>query len=341
MNIGLLLDPYGEKSPGGLGRAIFEMARALQAADSKNTYIVYTKKTMGVTSLFLQGARKMDRNLDLYIFFNPIVPLFLFPKRAIMVVHDFAYLELPGRSLLQKINRAALYCAHALSLRKATKIIAVSHTAKESTIRHFGTNPDKINVVYNGFISLDGAPEPMPAPDNFFLFAGVLKERKNVAGIIRAFALFAKTNSSHELLIVGKQGGVYADSLATLARELGVESRIRFLGYVSDGQLAYLYNKAQALVFVSFIEGFGMPVLEAMHAGLPVITSNSGALAEVAGDAALLEDPAVPQTIASAMSRIASDASLCAALKEKGLRRAKQFSWDENARQFIEVMSAL
>ena len=84
-----------------------------------------------------------------------------------------------------------------------------------------------------------------------------------------------------------------------------------------------------------------MPVLEAMHAGLPVITSNSGALAEVAGDAALLADPAVPQTIASAMSRIASDASLCAALKEKGLRRAKQFSWDENARQFIEVMSAL
>ncbi|KKW15567.1 MAG: hypothetical protein A2843_01305 [Candidatus Wildermuthbacteria bacterium RIFCSPHIGHO2_01_FULL_48_27b] len=341
MNIGLLLDPYGEKSPGGLGRAVFEMARGIRAADRKNSYVVYTKNAMGVTSLFLQGARKMDRNLDLYIFFNPIVPLFLFPKRAIVVVHDFAYLELPGRSLLQKINGAVLYCAHALSLRKATKIIAVSNTAKESTIRHFGTNPDKIKVIYNGFIALDGTPEPIPAPDNFFLFAGVLKERKNVAGIIKAFGLFARNNTTHELLIAGKQSGTYADSLVVLARELGMEKRVRFLGYVTDGQLKYLYNKAQALVFVSFIEGFGMPVLEAMHAGLPVIASNNGALAEVAGDAALLVNPSAPRDIAAAMSRIASDALLRADLKENGMLRARQFSWDENARQFIEIMSAL
>src|SRR3989344_3622279 len=183
MNIGMLLDPYGEESPGGLGRAVFEMARGIRTADRKNSYVVYTKNAMGVVSLFLQGARKMDRNLDLYIFFNPIVPLFLFPKRAIVVVHDCAYLELPARSLLQKIKGAVLYCAHALSLRKATKIIAVSNTAKESTVRHFGVNPEKIQVVYNGFIALPVEPEPVPTPKHFFLFAGVLKERKNVAGI--------------------------------------------------------------------------------------------------------------------------------------------------------------
>ncbi len=341
MKIGLLLDPYGEESPGGLGRAIFEMTRGIRDGDHLNTYTVYTKKAMGVKSMFLQGARKMDRTLDLYIFFTPIIPIFFFPKRSIVVVHDFAYLELPGRSLKQKLSSMVLYCAHALSLWKATKIVAVSRTAKESTVRHFGVNPEKIQVVYNGFIALPVEIEPMPTPEHFFLFAGVLKERKNVSGIIRAFALFAQSNTTHELLIAGKQGGVYADSLVALALELGVESRVRFLGYVSDGQLAYLYQKAQALVFASFIEGFGMPLLEAMHAGLPVITSNKGALAEVADDAALLVDPASPEKIAAAMERIATDALLRAALKEKGYARAKEFSWEENAKRFIEVIHSI
>ncbi len=341
MKIGLLLDPYGEKSPGGLGRAIFEMARGIRTADKNNTYVVYTKNAMKVTSLFLQGARKMDRNLDLYIFFNPIVPLFLFPKRAIVVVHDFAYLELPERSLSQKLNALALYCAHAFSLWKATKIVAVSETAKESTMRHFGINPEKIQVVYNGFIALPIELEPIPTPEHFFLFAGVLKERKNVSGIIRAFALFTRSNTTHELLIAGKQSGAYAESLLDLTRELGVEKRVRFLGYVTDAELAYLYRKAQALVFPSFIEGFGMPVLEAMHAGLPVITSNNGALAEVAGDAALLVDPKHPSEIAAAMNRIAEEPALRAELIEKGRRRAMQFSWDENAKRFLEVIHTI
>ena len=341
MRIGLLIDPYKEESPGGLGRAIFEMARGIRAADHLNTYVVYTKKAMGVKSVFLQGAQNMDRTLDLYIFFTPITPLFFFPKRSIVVVHDFAYLEMPERSLKEKLNSAVLYCAHALSLWKATKVIAVSETAKQSTIRHFGINMEKIQVVYNGFITLPAELEPVPTPEHFFLFAGVLKERKNVSGIIRAFAIFAKHNGTHELLIAGKQGGAYAESLVILARELGMESRVRFLGYVTDGQLQYLYQKAQALVFASFIEGFGMPILEAMHAGLPVITSNNGALAEVAGDAALLVNPFAPGDIAAAMSRIAGDASLRTELKEKGLHRARQFSWDENARRFIEVIHSI
>ncbi len=341
MKIGLLVDPYGEKSPGGLGRAIFEMARALQGADSKNTYTVYTKKGMGVRSLFLQGARALDRALDLHIFFTPIIPLFFFPRRSIVVVHDFAYLELPERSLKEKLKSLVLYCAHALSLWKATKIVAVSNSTKENTVRHFGVNPDKIEVIHNGYVAFAGALEPMPVPEHFFLFAGVLKERKNVAGIIRAFALFAGGNATHELLIAGKRSGAYAESLVDLARELGVVRRVRFLGYVSDAQLAYLYSKAQALVFVSFIEGFGMPLLEAMHAGLPVITSNNGALAEVAGDAALLVDPASPGGIAKAMGSMAGDRSLREALKEKGYVRAKQFSWDENTRGFLKVIRSI
>ena len=150
-----------------------------------------------------------------------------------------------------------------------------------------------------------------------------------------------RTTSVYELLIAGKRGGVYAESLVRLAHELGVEKRVRFLGYVTDAQLAYLYDKARTLVFPSFIEGFGMPVLEAMHAGLPVITSNRGALAEVAGDAALLVDPACPEDIAAAMNRVVIDETLYQELKGKGLARAEQFSWRKTAKEILEIVNDL
>lgn len=353
MGIGLLLDPYGEKSPGGLGRAIFEMVKALLKADHNNLYTIYVKKepatppllpgdnwtlkVLGESSLFLHGARYINRTLDVHIFFNPIIPLFFFPKKSIVVVHDFAYLELPNQSLKQKISAIFLYCAHAVSLRKATTIVAVSEATKQSTVQHFRIHPNKIQVIYNGFVFPEEVPDQMPVPQQFFLFAGVLKERKNVAGIIKAFGIFARTNETHKLLIAGKNEGEYAESLISLARGLGIENRVPFLGYVTNAQLAYLYSKAEAFVFPSFIEGFGMPILEAMHVGLPVITSNSGALAEIAGDAALLVDPTRPEDIAEAMSRIVANVTLKTDLIEKGLRRSAQFSWDETARRLIEV----
>jgi len=355
MRIGLLLHPYGEKSPGGLGRSVFEMARNLIELDRENSYLVYFKdrevsrpsfvgdhwtfKGLGSRALWL--AFGMDRTLDAYIFFNPIIPLFFFPRKSIVVVHDFAYLELPNQSFKQRCMSIVLYAAHWVSLWKATAIVAVSHATKESVVRHFRISPEKVHVIYNGFIALSDTPQEMKTPPRFFLFAGVLKERKNVAGVIRAFALFTKNNATHELLIAGKQSGAYAESLQQLARELGVGNRVHFLGYVTDAELAYLYSRAEALVFPSFIEGFGMPVLEAMHAGLPVITSNSGALAEVAGDAALLVDPTHPEDIAEAMSRIASDVELKGELKGKGRTRSAQFSWGETAKGLIEVIRSI
>lgn len=354
MHIGLIVDPYGEKSPGGLGRAIFEMAKGIVEFDRHRVYTLYFKKlperppniagehwhmeAIGETYLLVSGARKISRALDLYIFFNPIIPLFFFPKKSIVVVHDFAYLEMPSHSFKQKLISFVLYAAHGLSLWKATKIVAVSQTAKDSVVRHFHISPEKIQVIYNGFIAPAGVSEPLETPEQFFLFAGVLKERKNVLGVVRAFALFAKSNSDYALLIAGKKEGGYYAQVAALVQELGVEDRVRFLGYVTDGQLAYLYTKAKALVFPSLIEGFGMPVLEAMSVGLPVITSNTGALAEVAGDAAVLVDPYDPEAIARGMTQVASSVERRAPLIEKGTARAEQFSWKKNARAFQQII---
>src|SRR5581483_9176536 len=319
MRVGLIVDPFGEKTPGGLGRSIFEMVKALLTEDTEDEFIVYVKQVptdkpafphgkwrlvpLNVRQLFLSAARRIDRSLDAYIFYTPIIPIFFFPRRSIVIAYDFAYLELPGRSLRQKISAQLLRLAHAISFAKATHIVAISEATRQSAFKHFSIDPKKITTMHIGFVPLGATPTLVAVPPKFFLFAGVLKERKNVSGVIRAFAEFTKHSSGQQLLVAGKVGGAYYESLVRLVKELGITERVQFLGYVTDEELAYLYDKAEALVFPSFIEGFGMPVLEAMHAGLPVITSKFGALAEVAGDAALLVDPHNPNEIAEAMCR--------------------------------------
>lgn len=352
----MLLNPYGEKNPGGLGRSIFEVAKNLIELDHENSYTLYVKekkvpqpsfsdgnwtyKGLGSRAVWLTGAFGMDRTLDAYIFFTPIIPFFLHPKRSIVFALDFAYWT-SRNSWRDGLSARILFFLHKCALRRADAVIAISEETKQNVIRLFSIPAKRITVIHFSYIPLGGKKEVVPVPDNFFLFAGVLKERKNVAGIIKAFALFVRTDETYELLITGKRGGAYAESLVRLTRELGVEKRVRFLGYVTDAQLAYLYSKARALIFPSFIEGFGMPVLEAMHAGLPVITSNRGALAEVAGDAALLVDPACPEDIAAAMNRVVIDETLYQELKGKGLARAEQFSWRKTAKEILEIVNDL
>lgn len=356
MRIGMLLNPYGEKSPGGLGRFVFEMAKNILELNHQNSYVLYFKdkkvprpsfpgehwayKGLGSRTLWLTGAFGMDSTLDAYIFFTPIIPFFLRPKRSIVVALDFAYWRLRS-SWREVLSARLLFFLHKRALRTADVIVAISEETKQDVIRLFGIPAERITVVHLSYVPLGEKKDTLSVPEHFFLFAGVLKERKNVAGIIKAFALFVRDNAAYELLIAGKRSGAYAESLLQLARELGVEKRVRFLGYVTDAQLAYLYSKAHAFIFPSFIEGFGMPVLEAMSVGLPVITSNQGALAEVADDAALLVDPARPEDIAAAMSRIATDTTLRRELKEKGLLRAGQFSWQTTAREILEVITNL
>lgn len=355
MKLGVVLHPYGEKSPGGLGRSIHEIAKHVITLGFEHRYTVYVKgkskrpsfpgtswefKTLGRGPLWLTGAFGMDRTLDAYVFFTPVIPFFLRPKRSLVFVLDFAYLRFQS-SWKERLSATFLLFLHRRALRKADRIIAISEQTKEETIRFCKVPAEKIAVVPLSYIPLGETKKEINVPERFFLFAGVLKERKNVAGIIRAFSLFSKEVAGHELLIAGKQSGGYEEFLVRLARDLGVAERIRFLGYVSDAELSYLYTKAEALIFPSLIEGFGMPVLEAMHAGLPVITSRQGALAEVADAAALLVDPTRPDDIAGAMARVAKDSELRESLRAKGKARAALFSWDETARRVLEVLRDL
>ncbi len=357
MKIGLLVHPYEPERPGGLGRANFAYVEALLKSDRANSYTIYLKgaphKTsfstyqnatvvwMGNGPLWLTGFRALDPSLDLYVFFNPIIPLFFYPKKSIVIAYDFAFLKMGSSSLKDYIQTWFTYMLQYRSLHKATRVVTISDATKEDIVQYFKIARDKINMIHVGYMALTQPARPMSLPEPFFLFAGVLKERKNVAGIIRAFAVLHASHPGITLVIAGKKEGAYYQSLLRLITELQIASHIHFLGYVSNEELAYLFSKAVALVFPSFVEGFGMPVLEAMHAGTPVITSREGALAEVAGTAALLVDPHDPADIANAMRHIAEDAGLREELVKKGYARAAEFSWEKTGQKLVEVINSL
>jgi glycosyltransferase involved in cell wall biosynthesis len=165
----------------------------------------------------------------------------------------------------------------------------------------------------------------------------MLKPYKNVQGLIRAFAaLSSERRNSHQLVVVGKKGKFYP-GLERLTREIGLERKVVFTDYISDADLEVLYAGAAVFVLPSFNEGFGIPVLEAMAHGVPVIVSDTASLPEVAGDAGILVDPGDIQSIANAMERVIADDNLRRHLARRGQERARLFSAREFARQHLEV----
>lgn len=327
MKIGLFIHPYSKTAPGGLGRANALLSEALIQVDAADSFTLYTKQGRG--PLWLTGGQRLDSTLDAYVFFTPLIPLFFTPKKSIVIVHDLAYRSMKPRSLKEYATYLVLGFLHARSLRIATRIAAVSQATKDDIIRQFGIAAEKITVVPIGFMPLPETGTPLEVPEKFILFAGVLKERKNVSGVIRAFTRFHEAQPGFKLLIAGATSGTYYRSLVKLVESLSLTNAVQFTGYVTNEELSYLYAKARAFVFPSLLEGFGMPVLEAMHAGTPVVTSNLGALAEVAGNAAVLVDPNDSESIANGIARAALDSVERDDLIRRGRARAAEFSWEK------------
>ncbi|MCK5259744.1 MAG: glycosyltransferase family 4 protein, partial [Candidatus Omnitrophica bacterium] len=171
----------------------------------------------------------------------------------------------------------------------------------------------------------------------FILSVGTIEPRKNLINSIHAFhALRAKKDFSGKLVVIGMDGWLHED-LVDLIETLGLKGHIIFLGYLSDSELRYFYNKAEVFIFPSFYEGFGFPILEAFCCGAPVVTSNVSSCPEIAGDAALTVDPGNPKDIADAIARIVSDQDLRQALKEKGSKRAREFDFRKTAEETLKV----
>ena len=308
-------------------------------------------RSLGSDLAFARLLREADADL-VHLPNHHLARYGLFLSQPYLVtVHDLIrYFDLNG--LGPYIHRPNVRDRICLSLdyagiRRAVALIAVSETTKRDLCAHLGVAEERVFVVYAGVDHAVFRPlgVPPPLPDPYVLFVGSEHPRKNVATVLRAFASLKRDARFAELklLKVGRAGGGGKFRVRTLAAlgELGLERDVVFREDISDEELAASYSNAVCLVLPSLYEGFGLPPLEAMACGCPVVVSTAGSLPEIAGDAALLVDPRDTGGLANAVRRIIGEEGTRKELIERGLRRAGEFSWERAARETTAVYEAV
>lgn len=266
--------------------------------------------------------------------------------RNVITIHDMAheyYPEAMSKRIYIYLKRLQQ------SAEKADLIIADSENTKKDILKFLGVSEKKVKVIYPGVDTifrpindtdvLDSVKKKYNLYERFILYLGAIQPRKNITTLIRAYNMLCKEhNFKHRLVIAGGVGWKNKD-IRYLVEELGLQDKIIFTRYVPENDLPVIYNLADVFVFPSLYEGFGLPVLEAMACGTPVVTSNVSSLPEVAGDAVLLINPHSVEELADSIKRIISDEDLRKRNIAKGLEQAKLFTWEKCARETLEAFS--
>ncbi|MGP0129421.1 MAG: glycosyltransferase family 4 protein [cyanobacterium endosymbiont of Rhopalodia musculus] len=266
-------------------------------------------------------------------------------SRKIMTIHDLTFLKYPQYSTtivqgyLERIKRCLTW---------TDLIITFSKSTKQDIIECFNINPERVQITYEASryssneIELDKIELLKKSIDYDFsipylLFVSTIEPRKNVIALIKAFDYLKEQHKiPHNLILIGKKGWKYQSSFKAIKNSKYQQS-IYYLNYLSDELLAFFYAQTEAFIYPSFYEGFGLPVLEAMTLGSPVITSNTSSLPEIAGDAALLINPNDFLELAEAILKVISDSQLRKELTKKGKERAKSFSWERTAQETFKA----
>ncbi|GHO66713.1 glycosyl transferase family 1 [Ktedonobacter sp. SOSP1-52] len=360
----------------GIGTYVRRLVDAMLDQDTTNAYTLLTSGRPTQEQPFPEGGRVRGRSVlipDRYlnilwyrwrvpltatlftgaadIYHGPDFVLPPLPKktRKVVTIHDVAFLEHPEyaapslAAYLKKVVPEAL--------EEADVIATVSHEVSRTLIKHFQTPREKLTVIPNGVgsyfkrvtdpVLLESTRNKFGLKAPFLLAVGTLEPRKNHLGLIKAYyQLYQQKKAPAMLAIAGGKGWLY-DETRELVQQLKLEKRVRFLGRVSDLELVHLYSMAQIFAFPSFFEGFGIPPIEAMACGAPVITSNISSLPEVAGDAALLVDPHNIDELAHAIARLSGDEQLRNDLRQKGYAQAQKFTWEQSARKMLSVYQRL
>lgn len=272
---------------------------------------------------------------------------FLKPCPVVLTVHDLIGRIFPHN--LPPISRFYWSFWLPYSIRWADVIIADSECTRRDLIRWTGISPERVRVVYLGVdasfrplrdnASLEAVRAKYGLPDRFVLYVGTIEPRKGLDTLLIAYAMLAD-EIPQDLVIAGKLGW-YTRPLFQLIEAYRLKQRVHFIGYVADDDLPKLYNLATLFVYPSRYEGFGLPPLEAMACGVPVICSNVASLPEVAGDAAWLVPPDAPEVLAAAMRQVLENEQLQDMMRTKGLERARNFTWEETARRTVEIYEEL
>ncbi|MEP6921455.1 MAG: glycosyltransferase family 1 protein [bacterium] len=270
----------------------------------------------------------------------------LAPCPVVVSIHDLSFEHLP--ETFKRRSRAQLRLTVRHSARKAAHILALSEHARADIVETYGIAPERVTA-----IPIAAANHFMPIKDlrelqrirhtygisgDYILSVGSIQPRKNLARLVEAYARLhrARAGQVPQLVIAGKRAWLYGDTLRKI-KESGVADSVIVPGYVPDADLPALYSGALCFVYPSYFEGFGLPPLEAMNCGAPVITGNRTSLPEVVGNAGLLVDPFDVEAIANGIAQILDDSDLRSQLRTSGFERARMFDWKETAKQTLEV----
>ncbi|NJN55659.1 MAG: glycosyltransferase family 4 protein [Anaerolineae bacterium] len=363
---------------GGIGRYTRELVQALTAVDAQNDYHFFAAKTP--TASPVPDPIPQAHNVQLHVapfderwlyrlwyrlrlplavqrFTGPLdlfhSPDFVLPPvhgriPTLLTVHDLSFVHYPETfpaRLVAYLNRVVPW-----SIRRATHILADSQATKDDLTAVWQVAPQKITVLYSGVherfhpvadqqkqtavrhqYNLGSAP--------YILAVGTVQPRKNYQLLIRAFQPIAQAQP-HNLVITGGKGWLMEEMMAEVGRQ-GLDGRVQFAGFVADEDLPTLYSAADLFVFPSLYEGFGLPLLEAMGCGVPVITSNTSSLPEVAGQAAVLLSPHDQEAWTAAMARLLADSLERTQLVAAGFRQVRHFSWEQSAHQLRQLYEQL
>ncbi|MBN1993929.1 MAG: glycosyltransferase family 4 protein [Anaerolineae bacterium] len=357
----------------GIGRYTREMVKALAQLDPETQYRLFVADVGKIFALSPPGpnfawrtTRLSERwlarlwyrlRLPVWIQYwtGPLdlfhAPDFVLPPvkpgtPTFVTIHDLSFVRQPETVMPGMEAHLNRWVPH--SVKKASHVIAVSEATRQDLIDLYRTPPEKITTLYHG-VTPDFKPVTEPADllairqkygladRPFVLSVSTIQPRKNYRRLIQAFA---RINPSFSLVIGGSKGWHYADIFAEVAR-LGLEGRVHFPGFIPDADLPALYSAAILFVYPSLYEGFGLPLLEAMACGTPVIASNQSSLPEVVGQAGLLVDPYDVAALAAAMSNILADPNLRQTLAQAGQVQAKKFTWEKTATRLLALYHQL
>lgn len=362
---------------GGIGRCAINLVRALLSRAAEvypaMEFVIYTapqtdpeilkgvnadicarfrriKSSLLRSSLLLPAGIVLER-IDLFHGLDQAgIPLFFKRGNSVVTLHDVIPLALPWA--FPRRRRLVLTAALSRVRRQADVIIVPSEAARDDVVEYLKVGQERVVVIPWGCESgfqplgdpghLEGMRRQYGLPDRYILFLGTLEPRKNVTTLLQAFSLLRheKLDQGLKLVIAGGRG--WGDeSLLTRVEALGLRDHVIFTGFVEEEHLPDLYREALLFVYPSLYEGFGLPILEAMACGTPVITANTSSMPEVAGGAAILVEPTKPEALASAMASVLADPALREELRRKGIARAKGCSWDAVAQKTLEIYAAL
>ncbi len=290
----------------------------------------------------LSIAQKYLEDSDVYLAltFLDVITNLKIPQAV--VIHDLTTFKYPdhlGKKLSHYFNRQTL---QACTL--AAKIIAISKSTKNDLIDILKIPENKIEVIYPGQNKFPEMAATLPAGlknQGYILAVGTLEPRKNLTGLLEAYALLPPSLSEKYPLVIAGGKGWNAGKIFDLVSGLHLEDKTKFLGFISDKTLARLYHEAALFVYPSLYEGFGLPVLEAQSFGVPVVTSNVSSLPEVVGESGILVDPHDLQALTSAIQRLLENKTEAQKLGEKGLKQAKKFSNEISARKVSQILKSL